>query len=212
MKGAHVFETKFLKLSDAAAMLRIDEDNLLLAAAENKIKAWGLLNEHRYGKRYIVDLYSVETPDIVEQRTWHPMFVPMSKFAAGDVLKYGQGKVSLLTEEDNHGTVWSDDEETPAYIPRNAIFFLRADIKSLLVNEQQKDAPANLEKPLSTTERNSLLTIIAALCEYSAIKYQDRGAASQIAKLTEQIGASVSPETVKRALEKIPDALAARMK
>lgn len=68
------------------------------------------------------------------------------------------------------------------------------------------------EKPLSTTERNSLLTIIAALCDYSSIKHQERGAVSQIARLTEEIGASVSADTVKRALEKIPDALDARMK
>ena len=118
-------------------MLRIDEETLLLAAAENKIKAWGLLNEHRHAKRYIVDLSTLEPPEIVEQRTWHPMFVPMSKFAAGDVLKYGQGKVSLLTEEDKHGTVWSDEEETPAYIPRHAVFFQRIDINSLLANEHK---------------------------------------------------------------------------
>lgn len=68
------------------------------------------------------------------------------------------------------------------------------------------------ERPLSTTERNSLLTIIAALCDYSGIPHQKRGAASQIAKLTEEIGASVSADTVKRVLEKIPDALNSRTK
>lgn len=78
-------------------------------------------------------------------------------------------------------------------------------------NGEDAAAP-NPEKPLSATERNSLLTIIAALCDYSAIPHQERGAASQIARLTEEIGASVSPETVKRALAKIPNALDARMK
>jgi hypothetical protein len=68
------------------------------------------------------------------------------------------------------------------------------------------------EKPLQTTERNTLLTIIAALCDYSAIKHQERGAASQIVKMTEEIGAVVSVDTVRRALEKIPDALETRMK
>lgn len=71
---------------------------------------------------------------------------------------------------------------------------------------------AQSTKPLTTTERNSLLTIIAALCDYSAIKYQERGAASQIAKLTEELGAPVSDDSVRRALEKIPSALEARMK
>lgn len=65
---------------------------------------------------------------------------------------------------------------------------------------------------MTTTERNTLLTIIAALCDYSAIKTDDRGAATQIAKLTDEIGAAVSDDTVRRWLKAIPDALATRMK
>jgi hypothetical protein len=68
------------------------------------------------------------------------------------------------------------------------------------------------DKPLTTTERNSLLSIIAALCDYSAIKHQERGAATQIAKMTDEIGCPVSDETVRRAMEKIPGALESRMK
>ena len=68
------------------------------------------------------------------------------------------------------------------------------------------------EKPIATTERNSLLSIIAALCDYSAINHQERGAASQIAKLTEEIGAVVTDDTVRKVLAKIPDALETRMK
>lgn len=68
------------------------------------------------------------------------------------------------------------------------------------------------EKPLAATERNTLLTIIAALCDYSAIDYKGRGAAIQISKLTEEIGAAVSDDTVRRWLKVVPDALASRMK
>jgi hypothetical protein len=71
---------------------------------------------------------------------------------------------------------------------------------------------AKVEKGLNATERNSLLTIVAALCDYSAIKYTDRGAASQIARLTDDIGASVSDDTVRRWLKEIPSALESRMK
>ncbi len=71
---------------------------------------------------------------------------------------------------------------------------------------------AMVDKGLTATERNTLLTIIAALCDYSAIKPDDRGSASQIAKLTEEIGATVSDDTVRRWLKLIPDALATRMK
>jgi hypothetical protein len=68
------------------------------------------------------------------------------------------------------------------------------------------------DKPLKTTERNTLLTIIAALCDYSAIDLKERGVAVQIAKMTEEIGATVTDDTVRKMLEKIPDALEARMK
>lgn len=67
-------------------------------------------------------------------------------------------------------------------------------------------------KPITTTERNTLLTIIAGLCDYSAINHQERGASGQIAKLTEEIGAAVSVDTVKRVLDKIPNAVDSRMK
>jgi hypothetical protein len=69
-----------------------------------------------------------------------------------------------------------------------------------------------VDKPLSTTERNTLLTIIAALCDYSAIKYQERGAAVQIAKMTQEIGAAVNDDTIRTILAKIPNALETRMK
>jgi len=74
------------------------------------------------------------------------------------------------------------------------------------------DTPMTAERPLTTTERNTLLIVIAALCDHSAIKHQERGAAIQIAKLTEEVGAPVSDDTVRKALAKIPDALEARMK
>lgn len=85
-------------------------------------------------------------------------------------------------------------------------------LQDVLKLEARYLAEEGTEKPLSATERNTLLTIIAALCDYSAIKYQERGAAIQIAKLTEEIGATVSDDAVRRVLAKIPDALEARMK
>ena len=68
------------------------------------------------------------------------------------------------------------------------------------------------DKLLTTTERNTLLIIIAALCSYSDIKHQDRGAAGQIAKLTEENGAAVTDDTIRKVLKDIPNALEARTK
>lgn len=68
------------------------------------------------------------------------------------------------------------------------------------------------EKPLATKERNTLLTIIATLCDYSAIDHQGRGVAGQIASLTDEIGAPVTDDTIRKVLAQIPDALQTRMK
>jgi hypothetical protein len=96
-------------------------------------------------------------------------------------------------------------------LPEDAVIVVRTE--ALREFEQLVNGVTNgPEKPIATIERNSLLTIIAALCDYSAIKPQERGAASQIAKLTEEIGASVSDDTVRRVLERIPGALESRMK
>lgn len=68
------------------------------------------------------------------------------------------------------------------------------------------------EKPITTTERNTLLTIVAALCGYSDIKHHERGASQRIMAMTDDIGAHVDDETIRNALKKIPGALETRMK
>lgn len=79
-----------------------------------------------------------------------------------------------------------------------------------LVSEPSNSSPTT-GSSLKTTERNTLLTIIAALCDYSAIDLDAHGTAAQIARLTEELGAAVSHETVRRTLAKIPKALKFRM-
>lgn len=78
--------------------------------------------------------------------------------------------------------------------------------------EANSHPSANSDKQMTTTERNTLLTIIAALCDHSAINHQERGTAGMIAQLTDEIGASVTDDTIRKVLKKIPEALEARMK
>lgn len=96
-------------------------------------------------------------------------------------------------------------------LPDDAVLVVRT--QALREFEQSlNDNSKNDAKPLKTNERNTLLTIIAALCHYSDIDTQGRGAASQIARLTEEIGATITDDTVRSALGKIPAALDARSK
>lgn len=96
-------------------------------------------------------------------------------------------------------------------LPQDSVLVVRTD--ALREFEQSiNGAPAGADKPMTTTERNTLLTIIAALCDNSAIDSAGRGAAGQIAKLTEKLGATVTDDTIRKVLAKIPDALESRMK
>lgn len=68
------------------------------------------------------------------------------------------------------------------------------------------------EDALSTSERNSLLIIIAALCKGSSIDHQARGAAPKIVAMVDGLGdgLSIDPKTVNKVLAQIPEATRAR--
>jgi hypothetical protein len=113
--------------------------------------------------------------------------------------------------EERKGRPARDNYFPAGGLPKDAVLVVRTE--SLRDFEAAMDrAPTATDKPLTTKERRTLLTIIAALCDYSAIKHQERGAASQIAKLTEAIGAPVTDDTVRTVLARVSDALEARMK
>lgn len=88
---------------------------------------------------------------------------------------------------------------------------------ALYLEPEKEEQPSNgpsceNEKPLSTRERRTLLTIIAALCKKAKIDPKRRGAAQDIMALTEELGAKVSDDTIKGYLDEIPDAVESRMK
>jgi len=69
------------------------------------------------------------------------------------------------------------------------------------------------ETPLSTVERNILLTIIAALCKQQNIPYKTPAkAANLILDLVTRMGARVGETTIEKHLKRIPEALESRMK
>lgn len=96
-------------------------------------------------------------------------------------------------------------------LPKDSVLVVRTDALREL-EQSVSGAPANLDKPMTTTERNTLLVIIAALCDYSDIKHQERGVTGQIANMTAEIGAAITDDTIRKVLAKIPDALETRMK
>ncbi len=84
-------------------------------------------------------------------------------------------------------------------------------LKEQLANAKSGQ-PAKVDGPVSTRQRRTLLTIIAALCSNQGIDLQSRGAAQRIMEMTDDLGAHVDDGTIGKALSQIPDALETRMK
>jgi hypothetical protein len=63
------------------------------------------------------------------------------------------------------------------------------------------------EKPIGITERNKTLAIVAALADAAGIDVNARGAATEIARMTETFGAAVSDDAVRDRLRQVPEAL-----
>ena len=79
--------------------------------------------------------------------------------------------------------------------------------------ERRSNHAAGDSRPLLTTERNTLLTIIAALAKQAKIDIKEAGKSAQyISGLTDELGANVSKRAIEDHLKKIPGALEVRMK
>lgn len=97
------------------------------------------------------------------------------------------------------------------YLPDDVLIGVRPE--ALLAFEKlATGTPDRSEKPLQKTERDTLLTIIAAFCKYESLDPQGRGAATEIMRMTDDLGAHVDAGTIRRWLAQIPDALERRMK
>jgi hypothetical protein len=135
---------------------------------------------------------------------------------AGVFMEGRDGSIWQLQERfkknGNDGSVSATNDYYPAGgLPEDGVLVVRT--ATLSEFEQSIDATkAKDQKPLSPTERNTLLVMIAALCEGVGIKHQDRTAASKLVRLADAIGVSVSDDTTRNVLRQIPEAIEARTK
>ncbi len=96
-------------------------------------------------------------------------------------------------------------------LPKDAVLVVRTDaLRELEKSLDTKISAA--DKAMTTTERNTLLTLIAALCNYSDIDWNKRGIANQLMEMTEEIGAPITDDTIRKIISQIPDAVEARKK
>lgn len=101
----------------------------------------------------------------------------------------------------------------------NLLLFRRGSLDSLVQSEKQVNASiqnivsqAGGRANLGSKERNTLLILIAALCREAKVDYKRRGISTAIQKMTEEIGAPVTDDTINRVLKQIEAALDSRSK
>jgi|GEM_PF-1331791 len=88
-------------------------------------------------------------------------------------------------------------------LPRDGVYVVRtAAIVDFL--ERLNETP-KLEKPISTKERNSMLTLIAALCEEANFDYKQRGIAAALAASTEKLGKPLTDDTIRNILKQVKE-------
>lgn len=68
------------------------------------------------------------------------------------------------------------------------------------------------EVPLGTTERNSLLKLIGAMCKELKIDHNKRGVATALEAMTEINGAPLTDDTIRKILKQIDSAVSSRVK
>ena len=94
-------------------------------------------------------------------------------------------------------------------IPDDCAIVVRTEALKEFVHSINEE-PASTDKLMTAKERNTLLIIIAALCDYSDINPQARGTAKQIADLTSEFGAPVTDDTIRLIIKKMSDAVELR--
>lgn len=71
---------------------------------------------------------------------------------------------------------------------------------------------ADSDRAMDARERNSLLVLIATLCDEANINYSERGMAAVIERATQVRGTPVSHETIRKILKTLPDAVESKSK
>jgi len=155
-----MIETTHIPLAKAAEMLGTDETTLLIAAAEQRIQLYLLLNE-------ILRVYceGLSDPSMEGEATRHFLFVPVSPYDAASIIQ-GRGLIytSFWDGEESFVVVHQDDDP---FIPANRclVFANHEDIRAIISSglPKEKTVPDIKAKVPSEPRQNTMLATVAAL-------------------------------------------------
>lgn len=122
-------------------------------------------------------------------------------------------KLKMRTSDLGHSTLdpldwlkWAQSKDLEIPTELQSLLIKRSEEPSRTINEPGPGATASD----SVRARRTLLVIIAGLCDTVGIDWSERGVAKRIVGFTEDVGARVGLDTVRKVLKQIPDALESR--
>ena len=103
-----------------------------------------------------------------------------------------------------------DDYYPAGGLPKDCVLVIRTkEITRFIQSLEDNPAP---EKPLTSKERNSLLVLIGALCKEADIDPNERGVATSLVAMTENLGSPLTDDTIRKILNQIDNAVDLRSK
>lgn len=201
----------YVSLTEAAKLLKTDTASLIGAALNGDLKLYWPLNQVIEAELVYWepagDDGSPSTRMMMSREFREFSFVPLTQTALSQIINNGSADVSSdpLSLPDADGYWWQAAHDSrfklPAALEQSSIFVKRSDC--------EVSAPA---QEISTRSKNTLLVIIAAVLKAHKVDYADRGTAKYLETLTQQLGAFVSEDTIKKYLDEIRNALKSRKK
>jgi len=148
----------------------------------------------------------------------------LEDFIARENLCDDDARELLLKHKADRAEFLKKDRNDPSrYYPAvglggDVVFVVRNDsltkfIQEVTAEDGESSDKSARDKPLSSRERDTLLTIIAALCKDAGYDYSKHAKTAGLIQSTASImGVSIGETTIEGHLKKIPDALGTRMK
>jgi len=206
-----MIETTYIRLAQAAEMLGTDQDTLLIAAGERRIRLFGLVNK-AFNAQELNEEDRGEWACNGEPKRIHFYFAHIQSWSAYDLLFGQPGEVVLVTEAGD-GKLWlgapednDNDLEEWRYISRDRVFLKRTDVESIKAAHATpapdtiKDAPL----PRSIPRDNSLIGTLAALL--AAWPGGAIPSGKDLEKAAQLLGLTLSDDTIRKALKAAQEA------
>jgi len=139
-------------------------------------------------------------------------FIANNDFTEEDVKKiqneFSENRREYLKEKESRPKI--NDYYSAENLPADSVLVVRT--KELTRFIQSLEETPVLTKDLASTERNSLLVLIGALCKELGINPETRGVAASIVRMTEISGAPLTDDTIRKILRQIGAAVSLRSK